>query len=106
MLPLFLGLVAAADDAAWKTKQIPDWSANDAKDLLTDSPWVKTFTPTMTQTQDGGGGPGGGMRRGMGGISIGIPGMGGMGRRGGGYPGGGQSRRTETNEPPKVTLRW
>ncbi len=96
----------AADDPAWKTKQIPDWTENDAKDLLAESPWVKTFTPTMKQEQQSGG-----SRRGLGGlggVSLGIPGMGGMGRRGGGYPrgGGGQSRRSDDSEAPKVTLRW
>lgn len=99
-------MAVAADDPAWKTKQIPDWTENDAKDLLSDSPWVKTFTPTMKQEQQSGG-----SRRGLGGlggVSLGIPGMGGMGRRGGGYPGGGggQSRRSDDSEAPKVTLRW
>ena len=32
---------AADEDPAWKSKQIADWSENDAKDLLADSPWVK-----------------------------------------------------------------
>jgi hypothetical protein len=112
VLPVFIGLAGAAEDAAWKTKQIQEWSEDDAKDVLADSPWAKSFTPTMKQTQDGGGQGG---RRSMGGIGIGLPGIGGIGRRGGGYPGGGggggypgggQSRRNENNEPPKVTLRW
>jgi hypothetical protein len=107
ILPLFIALGAvAADDPAWKTKQIPDWTEDDAKDVLADSPWVKTFTPTMKQEQQSSG-----SRRGLGGlggVSLGIPGMGGMGRRGGGYPGGGggQSRRSDDSEAPKVTLRW
>jgi len=99
--------VAAEDDPAWKNKQIPDWTENDAKDLLANSPWVKTFTPTMKQDQSNNNGSRRGMG-GLGGISLGIPGMGGMGRRGGGYPGGGggQSRRSDDSETPKVTLRW
>jgi len=105
LFPLLVALVAVAeDDAPWKTKQIPDWSENDAKDVLSESPWVKTFTPTMKQEQSNGS-----RRGGLGGVGIGIPGMGGMGGRrgmgGGGYPGGGQSRRDDS-EPPKVTLRW
>jgi hypothetical protein len=116
--PLFIAIVAwaADDDPAWKAKQIPEWTENDAKDVLADSPWVKTFTPTMKQDQNNNGSRRGG---GLGGIGIGMPGMGGMGggmggRRGmggggypnggGGYPGGGQS--TRNNEAPKVTLRW
>src|SRR5665213_2142960 len=62
--------------------------------------------------QRGGGG-------GLGGVSIGIPGLGGMGGRrgGGGYPGGGggypngQSNGNgngdnSASQPPKLTLRW
>jgi hypothetical protein len=116
IFPLFVALVGiAADDAPWKAKQIPDWTESDAKDVLAESPWVKTFTPTMKQDQSSGsrrGGFGGG---GLGGVGIGIPGMGGMGGRrgmggggypggGSGYPGGGQSRRDDT--VPMVTLRW
>jgi hypothetical protein len=31
---------------AWKDKQIPDWTDADAKQLLADSPWAKSVTPT------------------------------------------------------------
>src|ERR1700761_9116461 len=92
LLALLIALAAlAADDPAWKAKQVPDWSEDDAKDLLAQSPWVKSFTPTMKQQDIGSrrGGFGGG---GLGGIGIGMPGMGGIGGRrgmgGGGYPGG------------------
>jgi hypothetical protein len=110
-LPVLLTFAAlAADDAPWRSKQIADWSEEDAKQVLTDSPWVKTFTPTLKAGQDGGqrsgtGRPGG---IGIGGIGLGIPGM---GRRGsgypnsGGYPGGGNGD-SPSNEAPKVTLRW
>jgi hypothetical protein len=100
ILLLFVAMVAVGqDNPAWKAKQIPEWTENDAKDVLAGSPWVKTFTPTLKQEQQSSG-----SRR----ISLGIPGMGGMGRRAGGYPGGGgQSRRgSDDNEAPKVTLRW
>jgi hypothetical protein len=109
ILPLFIALAAlAADDPAWKTKQIPDWSEDDAKDILADSPWVKSFTPAMKPQQNNTSRRGG---FGGSGIGIGMPGMGGMGgRRGGGYPGGGgypSDRQSPRNdEAPKVTLRW
>ena len=101
-----MALVAVGeDDPAWKASKSRNWTENDAKDLLAESPWVKTFTPTMKQEQQNSG-----SRRGiggLGGVELGIPGMGGMGRRGGGYPGGGgQSRRSDDSEAPKVTLRW
>lgn len=114
----FHTLAIAEDDAPWKAKQIPEWTENDAKDLLAASPWVKTFTPTM-KSEDGSNGGRRGLGSRMGGVSIGIPGMGGMGRMGGGrgmggggYPGNGggypndQSRRNSASEAPKVTLRW
>lgn len=116
IFPVFIALVAgiAADDAPWKAKQIPEWSEDDAKDVLADSPWVKSFTPTMKSQQNNGSRPGG-MRGmgGLGGIGIGIPGMGGMGGRrgmgGGGYPGGGNpsdNGRSRDEAAPRVTLRW
>jgi hypothetical protein len=116
---------------AWK-KPVPEWTVDDAHQVMTDSPWVKTTTPTMegsgnqTPRRSGGGGGrrGGGVN--IGGVGIGIPGIGGMGRGGGGYPGGGGggypggsrtgsnypddsgngNGRTDPVEPPKLTLRW
>src|SRR6185295_12542498 len=87
LLPISVVLVFAADQA-WKDKRIPEWNEDDAKQVLTDSPWAKTVKPTMTrpaqnsQRRSGGVmGRGGGI--GMGGVGIGLPGMGGGGRRGG-----------------------
>jgi len=114
---------------AWK-KPVPEWTADDAHQVMTDSPWVKTTTPTMEgsgqaprRNSGGGGRRGGGI--GIGGVGIGLPGIGGMGRGGGGYPGGGGgypggsrtgsnypddsgngNGRTDPVEPPKLTLRW
>ena len=77
---------------AWK-KPVPEWTVDDAHQIMTDSPWVKTTTPSMEgsgsqgQRRGGGGnrgGRGGGIN--IGGIGIGLPGIG-MGRPGGGYPG-------------------
>lgn len=111
LLPVFLTFAAvAADDATWRSKQIADWSEDDAKQVLTESPWVKTFTPTLkASSQDGGrryGGRPGGI--GGGGIGLGILGigrrMGGVYPSGGGYPSG--NGDSSSSEPPKVTLRW
>jgi hypothetical protein len=117
-------LVSAADDS-WKNKQIAEWSQEDAKQVLSDSPWVKTATPTVSrsasesQRRSGGAGRGG---IGVGGVGIGLPGIGGMGRRGGiggpgtgggGYPRGGQTGGGQTGGtnddlrvPETLTLRW
>ena len=101
--------LVAGEDPAWKTKPIPEWTADEAQQVLTDSPWAKTVTPTVNR-QSGEREPGsGGGRRG--GIGIGLPG--GMGRRypgGGGYPGGGRPDRTDGSTtrptPPTLKLRW
>src|SRR5260370_28012908 len=123
LLPVCAALLAAADEP-WKDKRFAEWSEDDAKQILSDSPWVKTVTPTVDRSaNDGqrrsGGGGGQSGRIGMGGIGIGLPGMGGMGRRGGmggpgtgggGYPGGGgQSGGTNdgtASAPPTLKLRW
>lgn len=90
---------------AWKDKPVSQWSAEDARQLLADSPWVKTVTPTPNAAGDAGQ-QRGGVRPGIGigGIGVGMPGM---GRRGGG------SRRqtddsgtTDAGQLPTLTLRW
>lgn len=118
VLPISMAL-AVAEDQPWKGKQIAEWSADDARQVLTDSPWAKTTRPTIersmqnSQRRSGGGmGRGGGIS--MGGVGIGLPGMGrrgGMGGPGGGYPGGGRRGGTDDpgtdyNEPPTLKIRW
>jgi hypothetical protein len=112
LLPLCL---FAADEQGWKNKQVPDWTDDDAKQVLSDSPWVKTVTPSLTQAQQQQprrfGGPGMGRRGGFG-YPGGYPGGGYPG--GGGYPSGGgggypsgSSRQDDSNtQLPKLKLRW
>ena len=109
---------AVAAGESWKDKQIAEWSQDDAKQVLSDSPWVKTATPTISRSASDGprrSGRGGGF--GVGGVGIGLPGVGGMGRRGGiggpGTGGGGSPRGAQTGGtnddshlPSTVTLRW
>src|SRR6516164_2901050 len=84
----FSMILAAAEEPAWKAKQVPEWTQDDAQQILNDSPWVRSVTPTTGRASDDGNSGYG--RRG-GGFGGGIPGIGGIGgRRGGyGYPGGG-----------------
>lgn len=125
LLPVSAILLMAGDQT-WKDKPIAEWNDGDAKQVLADSPWVKTNTPTLGKSSNGGGGgggqrrSGGGMGRGgginLGGVQIGLPGLGGIGgqrRGGGGYPSGGGYPRggdanggTDSSEPPALTLRW
>src|SRR5262245_20620028 len=82
----------AAEGPAWKDKPVAEWSEDETKQILSDSPWAKSVQPEIERASNQGRsrrgmGRGGGI--GIGGIGIGLPG-GGMGRRGGmGYPGGG-----------------
>jgi len=118
LFPICLAVLAAGDQP-WKDKQVAEWSEDDAKQVLNDSPWTKSVKATIDrsansgQRRSGGSmGRGGGI--GMGGIGIGLPGMGGgrrggMGGGGGGYPGGGQrddGTGTNYNEPPTLKVRW
>jgi hypothetical protein len=87
----------AAGDEPWKDKAISAWTVEDAKQLLTDSPWAKSVNTSFAERTSEMGGRGGG-------LSIGIPGIG-MGRRGG--------RNTPppddglgSGEPPVLRLRW
>jgi hypothetical protein len=106
----------------WKDKPVSDWTEEEAKEVLAESPWAKTVHPTMDSSNDGqrqqrrGMGRGGGI--GIGGIGIGLPG--GIGRRypgggyptgggnpGGGYPGGPNGGgNTSYETPPVLKLRW
>jgi hypothetical protein len=111
MLPV--GLIFAdlswAADLSWKDKQVPDWSEDDAKQVLADSGWVKSVTPTMTRASQSSQSPYG--RNGN--VGFGIPGLGfpggGMGRRGGGYPNN-NPNNNPNNDPnqkiPMLSLRW
>jgi hypothetical protein len=125
VLPFAL-MIYAAEEPAWKSEQIQQWTQDDAQQLLTDSPWVKTETPTVSREQDNGG-PGSGRRGG--GFGGGIPGIGGRrggygypggypgggypggggGYPGGAYPGGGRRRDDDTansSQPPSLKIRW
>jgi hypothetical protein len=112
-----------AGNQPWKDKAITDWTEEDAKLVITASPWAKSVTPELTKPANSVGRPrmgrGGGMGRS--GVGIGLPGgMGGMGgRRGGGggypnggsYPGGGYPPRSNSPDadalsPPALALRW
>src|SRR5437870_5294848 len=114
--------VLSAGDQPWKEKKVPEWTEDDAKLVMAESPWAKSVTPELSRTTDSGSRPGGtsrggGMGRGgigIGGVGIGLPG-GGMGRPGGGYPGGGYPGgggsprgrpQSQPQTPPTLTLRW
>jgi hypothetical protein len=109
---------AADDEPAWRSKQIPEWSEEDATQVLFDSPWAKTFTPILTAAQDSGRRQGGigrdlegvGKDVGKEAVGLALPGI--AARRAAGSPSkdgespAGQSTGSSSSEPPKLTLRW
>jgi hypothetical protein len=85
-LSLAAVLLAAADlsgaaDLSWKDKPLPQWNVDDAKQVLTDSPWVKVVTPrnvrdlSPDERRDGGN-----MEAGIG-KGVGLAGLGILGPR-------------------------
>jgi hypothetical protein len=76
-LPPFLVAVVMAADPAWKSRTIQQWDAEDAKQVLINSPWVKraipALLPQLTEDQRREGGQMGG------GKGVGLDGLGGGG---------------------------
>lgn len=50
IVPLTAVLLMAGD-VSWKDKPIPAWTAEDARQVLADSPWVKTVTGNISRMQ-------------------------------------------------------
>ncbi len=74
----FLALSGAsllASDGPWSGKPASQWSPEDAKQVLTDSPWAKSVEPGVDRTANGGRGSRAVLGRG--GIGIGVGGRGG-----------------------------
>jgi hypothetical protein len=124
---VFSVALASFAEQPWKGKPLAEWSEEDARQVLSNSPWAKVVTPKVERSEGGQRGYGG--RRGsvgMGGPGMGGPGMGGgrggMGGGGGlgggggaGYPGGGRSsdpdmggdrEPADRTAPSPVTVRW
>jgi len=113
---VLLALLAAAadDEPPWRSKQIPEWSVEDANQVLFDSPWAKTFTPILTAPQDSARRPGGIGRDlesvGKDAVGLALPGIAARRAAGSASQGrespAGQSTGSSSSEPPKLTLRW
>ena len=84
-LTLFLmfALALIGAEQAWKNKQYPEWTEDDAKELLKDSPWVKTVVATLVTSPER--------------VTIGR-----RGRRGGHS----DTSAVPSAKPPALTLRW
>jgi len=107
-VPMVAAGVWAGSDEPWKDKDAAQWTEEDAKQVITDSPWAKMVLPEIVRSSNDGSRRGNG--RGGGG-GLGIPGIGGgLGRQGGGYPRGGgnpqSSGRDDDTSAPSLTVRW
>jgi hypothetical protein len=79
-VPLAAVLLIAAD-ASWKDKPVSQWNAEDAKQVLVDSPWVKVVTPqNIRDLSPDERREGGNMEAGIG-KGVGIAGLGILGPR-------------------------
>jgi len=107
------GAAAAPKDPVWKDKPIPEWTESDAKQILTDSPWVKSVTASVEKTEEKKPAP----RIGRQGFGIGGFGRhraansddanGGSGGSSSGSPDAGKSGAPAIPPAPLVlTLRW
>lgn len=90
-------------DQAWKNKQYPEWTEDDAKEVMTDSPWAKSVVAVPVKPK--GREEQAGRRRGrigIGGFGIGRTGPDGAGRHGGEDGAG----KASPDQPATLTLRW
>jgi len=87
-------LTLTGADQAWKNKQYPEWTEDDAKEVMTNSPWAKTVMATPVKPEGREQQPG----RHRGGIGIGGVGIG-RSRSGGTEP-------ASPAQPATLTLRW
>src|ERR1700722_13620236 len=94
-------VVLAGADQAWKTKEYPDWTEEDAKEAMTNSPWAKTVVSTPGKPTGQTGQSGSHSRR------IGFSGLG-IGRSGssGRHGGDDGSSKANLDQPATLTLRW
>jgi hypothetical protein len=94
MLP---ALLLTGADQAWKNKQYPDWTEDDAKEVMTNSPWAKAVVVTPIKPNGQAGQPGSHRRIAIGGLGIGR-----SGRRAADDEG----KAATPDQPATLTLRW
>lgn len=91
-------LLLTGADQAWKNKQYLEWTEDDAKEVMTNSPWAKSVVVTPIKPTGQTGQPGSHPGR----IAFGGLGIGRTGRRGSGDGG----KATPPDQPATLTLRW
>lgn len=101
-LPL-TALVLIAADSAWKDKPVSQWTADDAKQILTDSPWVRQVIPQNVRDLSPDERREGGNMEASPGRGVGIAGLGILGRR---RQEEAIARAHYKPTPAAVTVRW
>ncbi len=86
---ILTALALTAADQAWKNKQFPEWTEDDAKELLKDSPWVKTVAATLVKPSGKD-------------VQVSTP----FSRRGGKRHEASDTPAPANAKPPTLTLRW
>ena len=95
---LLSALILTAADQAWKTKEYPDWTEDDAKEVMTNSPWAKSVVATPVKST----GQTGQSANHRGRISFGGLGIGRTGRHGSDDG----AKASSPDQPATLTLRW
>lgn len=95
--------LSPADEPSWKGKPLSQWTADEAKQLLADSPWVKHVTPRWLPDLDAFQREAGGdLNEGVG-KGVGLAGTGLLGSRREGLA----IKHAHLKPPPaEVTVRW
>jgi hypothetical protein len=65
LIGLIIVLAFYPADEAWKTKRVADWTEQETKEVLTNSPWAVVTTPTVKKEE----------KRSHASMPVGIPGM-------------------------------
>jgi hypothetical protein len=80
-------------DEAWKTKPVSEWSEQDTKDILTNSPWAVLTTPSVKKEE----------KRAHPNMGVGIPGI---GRRRNSDSTQDSSTSADADSAVSLKLRW
>ena len=97
-------LLAAAADPGWMTKRVPQWNADDLKQILTSSPWAKLVTPQVAPPLGEYHPPEGGNARGATGVGVPVA-PGGVTLASGGSAAE-EPVATASNGRGRVMVRW
>jgi hypothetical protein len=91
---LIVSLSLSPGDEAWKTKRVADWTDEDTKEILTNSPWAVMSVPTVKKEE----------KKGHPNMGVGIPGIG--RHRSNPDPAQDPVNSSPGDSAPSLKLRW